>query len=400
MEDIFSKRHNFPDGFNWLSIPCLQLSLQGAEIACNTAFKQLSDDIQASLLKELRLLLNNSTVKESGHKTTQIVLPGIRYRADIFSAEQAKPVFFCFLHRIQGSADAGQNLYLSVFKQSGEAIMITDADDEIIDVNHAFELKTGYELAAIRYKKPTFLRLGLAEEETLKLAWQDVGEKGYWSGELKNRKANGEYYVCWLSLSAIKDETGQVSHYISIFSDITQHIQEHKKYKQLAYHDFLTGLPNRALLEDRFEQFILHNKRQGTADKCAVIFIDINKFKEINDTYGHQIGDQCLIAVAEILKASIRADDTASRFSGDEFVLLLTQLQETTDPERVIEEIKTQLADLHTKLGIASRITLSTGVCVYPDEGHDLETLIIGSDQKMYQQKKNGRSADESSVAQ
>ncbi|KRS21590.1 diguanylate cyclase [Alishewanella sp. WH16-1] len=377
--------HSIPTHFEWISNPWLLLSASGEYITSNQAMSALGDSTLSAVIAELQLVLSNSSLKKNGHKTTTLSVSGRRFKVDILKQDEDQQ-FFCLLQNWVKTDDK-PDLYSSVFEQSGEAIMITDADDDIIDVNRAFELKTGFKLANIRYKKPAFLRSGLNEEQTLENAWFDVKAKGHWSGEIKNRKANGEYYISWLSLSAIKDDSGKVTHYISIFSDITQHIQEHKKFKQLAYHDFLTGLPNRALLEDRFEQFVLHSDRLGQTNKCALIFIDINSLKLINDTYGHQKGDDCLVAIANVLKNSIRADDTASRFSGDEFVLLLTQIDGDPDLLRVIEQVNRGISAIHQSLRLETPITASLGTAIYPDDALDLDALLQNADAKMYEQK-------------
>lgn len=378
--------YSVPAHFEWLSGPWILLSANGEYLVSNQAMSALGESTVSALTSELQLVLTNSSLKKIGHKTTTISVAGRRFTVDILKQEKEQQ-FFCFF-QYWAQIDDRPDLYSSVFEQSGEAIMITDADDDIIDVNRAFELKTGFKLTNIRYKKPAFLRSGLNEEQTLENAWLDVNAKGHWSGEIKNRKANGEYYISWLSLSAIKDDSDKVTHHISIFSDITQHIQEHKKFKQLAYHDFLTGLPNRALLEDRFEQFVLHSKRLGQANKCALMFIDINSFKLINDTYGHQKGDDCLVAIAEVLKTSIRADDTASRFSGDEFVLLLTQIDGDPDLQRVIEQVHQGISVIHQNIGLETPITASLGTAIFPEDALDLDALIQKADTKMYEHKK------------
>lgn len=375
----------------WLSLPAVLLSNSNV-LSENAAFNSLTAETQTSLLQQLRLIISNSDICHTRHKSILInVSPQLRYAVDIMlQPNTSLSSVYTAIFYPQQQPSGITELYASVFEHSGEAIMITDAEDDIVAVNQSFVEITGFAAQDIMYRKPDFLRLGLNEEATLQLAWQSVHKQGHWSGEIKTRKADGQYYVCWLSLSAVYDENKRVSHYVSIFSDITNHVSEYKKYKKMAYYDFLTGLPNRALLEDRFEQFTLHNQRLCTTEKCAVIFIDINKFKEINDTYGHQIGDECLIAVAKILKKSIRADDTACRFSGDEFVLLLTQIQEITDPDGIIEKIKSNLSNLHTQIKIDNPITLSIGTSFFPDEGSDLETLISIADKKMYQEKKRG----------
>lgn len=377
-ENIQAKLH-------WLSFPAVLFN--GAKLLSeNAAFSCLTADTKTALIQKLTLIVSNSDICHSGYKNVHISLsPQLHYAANVMLQPDAAGYAALFYPLKQSSGIT--ELYASVFQHSIEAIMITDADDDIVAVNHAFVKTTGFTEQQVLYRKPDFLRRGLSEEATLKQVWQSVREQGHWAGEIKNRKAGGHYYICWLSLSAVQDSSGNVTHYVSIFSDITSHITEHKKYKKLAHYDFLTGLPNRALLEDRFEQFVLHQQRHNRPESCACLFIDINDFKQINDEYGHKTGDDCLIALAKILQQSIRQDDTACRLSGDEFVILLSELSDAADINRVNGEINQQMASLTKRLGLQQPLTLSIGSSVYPDDATDLEQLLDIADKKMYQIK-------------
>lgn len=311
--------------------------------------------------------------------------PQTHYASNIV-LQAAEPLSFAAIFYPLQQPATQIELYASVFAHSGEAIMITDADDDIVAVNQSFVETTGFSANEVMYRKPDFLRRGLNEDNTLQQAWQIVAEHGHWSGEIKNRKANGEYYVCWLSLSAVTDDPGQVSHFVSIFSDITRHITEHKKFKKLAHYDFLTGLPNRALLEDRFEQFVV--QRHLGQFNCACIFIDVNDFKMINDNYGHKVGDECLIAIVQVLTAAIRQDDTACRFSGDEFVILLHDVKEPEDISRVTSQIQQQVGKIPAQLTLNTRLSISFGISLYPQDATDFDSLIDAADKEMYQHKR------------
>ncbi|MFN6972112.1 MAG: PAS domain S-box protein [Rheinheimera sp.] len=172
--------HSIPTHFEWISNPWLLLSASGEYIASNQAMSALGDRTVSAVIAELQLVLSNSSLKKAGYKTTTLSVAGRRFKVDILKQDEDQQ-FFCLFHQWVLTDDK-PDLYSSVFEQSGEAIMITDADDDIIDVNRAFELKTGFKLANIRYKKPAFLRSGLNEEQTLENAWFDVKAKGHWSG--------------------------------------------------------------------------------------------------------------------------------------------------------------------------------------------------------------------------
>jgi len=371
---------------SWLSVPAVQLSQSAQLLATNKAFDNLADNGKSALLQQLRLIIDNSDLCGSGYKNVHISLGPQTHYATNITLQAAKPQTFAAIFYPLQQSSTQTELYASVFAHSGEAIMITDVDDDIVAVNQSFVETTGFSANEVMYRKPDFLRRGLNEENTLQHAWQNVAKHDHWSGEIKNRKANGEYYVCWLSLSAVRDDAGLVSHYVSIFSDITRHITEHKKFKKLAHYDFLTGLPNRALLEDRFEQFVVQ-RHQGQFN-CACIFIDVNDFKAINDNYGHKKGDECLIAIAKTLTAAIRQDDTACRFSGDEFVILLHDVKEPEDISRVTRQVQQQVAEIPAKLKFEKALSVSFGISLYPQDATDFDSLIDTADKAMYQDKR------------
>ncbi|MFN3901011.1 MAG: diguanylate cyclase domain-containing protein [Alishewanella aestuarii] len=372
----------------WLNLPAAIVDEAASIRVRNQAFANLPEATQEALLQQVALIISNSDVHLSGYKSVNINLSSLQlFCADIVLQPDNCGFFAVIFYPLKYSS-ALTELYASVFEHSGEAIMITDAQDDIVAINQSFVANTGFAVNDILYRKPDFLRRGLNEEATLEQAWHSVNNYGHWSGEIKNRKANGEYYICWLSLSAVRSKADMVTHYVSIFSDITSHIHEHKKLKKMAYFDFLTGLPNRALLEDRFEQFVLHCQRLNNKISCVCIFIDVNDFKYINDTYGHKAGDDCLIAIAEALTSSIRQDDTACRFSGDEFVLLLHDIEHKEDIQRIVLQLEQKIALIAAKLAFDKTISVSIGVSNYPQDAAEFEQLISKADQAMYQEKR------------
>lgn len=378
---------------DYLTLPAVLLNNSATVLTANDAFSSLAAKTQTCLLQQLELIISNSDVCHNGYKNAHInVSSQLHYEVNI-ALQAGTPVVYAVLFYPLQQATGISELYASVFHHSGEAIMITDADDDIVAVNQSFVDSTGFSAKQVMYRKPDFLRSGLNEESTLQAAWQSVHQRGHWSGEIKNRKANGRYYICWLSLSKVCDDKGKLSHFVSIFSDITTHISEHKKYKKMAHYDFLTGLPNRALLEDRFEQFVLHQQRYKTQKTCACIFIDVNDFKSINDQYAHKTGDECLIAIAQAMTAAIREDDTACRFSGDEFVILLNDLTDAEDISRVTEKLQQLITQIPANLGLDKPLSVSFGVSLYPQDATDFDSLINAADKAMYTHKRNSKLA-------
>lgn len=281
-----------------------------------------------------------------------------------------------------------------VFQHSGEPIMITGPDDRIISVNKAFSRITGYAANDVQGRSPAFLREGLNDTASHTEMWRRVNATGHWSGEIINRKKNGEIYPAWLSLSAVRGNNDEVVSYISIFSDISSHSHELRKFRHLAHHDHLTGLPNRVLLEDRFDQAVARQRRHG-AGKVALLFIDLNNFKSVNDQFGHHRGDEVLKTVADTLCDVLRQEDTVCRFGGDEFIALVTLPRLNRSLDALTEKIRTRIAaSCHTLIPIP--VGASIGISVYPDDGTTLESLIHHADTAMYREK-HGKPAKHSS---
>ncbi len=286
---------------------------------------------------------------------------------------------------------AGEQLQLSaqVFENSRDAITITDAHSTIIAVNQAFTSITGYAAAEIIGKTPKILQSGRHDAEYYRIMWAAIRENGYWQGEIWNRRKNGEIYPEWLKITAVKNQSQHTTNYIAVFSDITDDVRAAERIQRLAYYDTLTDLPNRALLSDRLDLAIAHAKRGGS--KCAVLFLDMDRFKNINDALGHSIGDQLLQSVAIRLKECVREVDTVARMGGDEFVVILDSMAETDSIMPVARKILHSLSQPYEIEGHNIRATPSIGISVYPDDGTDHESLIMSADSAMYHAKENGR---------
>lgn len=303
-----------------------------------------------------------------------------------------EPLRLCGTHQdITARKKIEEKLLLSarVFSDTYEGILITDANNIIIDVNPAYCDITGYSREEVIGQTPDILNSGMQSEAFYGDIWQELQEQGHWQGEVRHRKKDGQVYVELLTFSQLLDDNGQVINYIGIFTDITDRKQQQEKLSLMAHYDLLTGLPNRVLFADRFYQAIAHSKR--TKSQLAVCFLDLDHFKPVNDNYGHEVGDQLLIQVAERIKASLREEDTVSRQGGDEFAFLLNDVDSFEHCKLTLERLHRSLAQPYLIDGYAHNISASTGVTIFPSDNSDIDTLLRHADQAMYQSKQAGR---------
>jgi two-component system CheB/CheR fusion protein len=285
-------------------------------------------------------------------------------------------------------ADEQLRLAAKVFDRAGEAIVITDPQGVIITVNEAFTTVTGYLLEEVIGKTPNILQSGQHSKEFYAAMWRSLAEQGSWQGEIYNRRKNGEIYPEWLTINSVKNDEGEISNYVSIFSDITAIKSSQRRIEFLATHDELTGLPNRSLLVDRLKHALSQAKRQE--QRIAVLFIDLDNFKNINDTLGHDVGDILLKQAAERLQRCVRDSDTLARLGGDEFVAILSDLS--------LEELNAAAGRVVDFLGASFRIneqnlyvSASIGISIFPEDGTDSATLLKAADTAMYRAKDRGR---------
>jgi diguanylate cyclase (GGDEF)-like protein/PAS domain S-box-containing protein len=276
-----------------------------------------------------------------------------------------------------------------VFENTNEGILITDYNNKIISVNNAFTKITGYEKADIINKNPKVLKSGKHDKKFYKKLWDDLLITGQFKGEVWNRRKNGEIYPEWLNISTVKDSAGNILNYVAIFSDITKIKKSNERIEYLAHHDPLTNLPNRLLLRARLDQSITH--ASNSKEILALFFIDIDNFKIINDSYGHSIGDKIINLVASRLQKNLRADDTISRIGGDEFIIVI----ENIDQEKSIEKIANKiLDDFKEPIKLQEYlfdVTISMGISLFPKNGLNAEDLIKHADTAMYSAKNAGR---------
>ncbi len=277
----------------------------------------------------------------------------------------------------------------AVFEHTVDGIVLTDAENRIISVNKAFSNITGFAEADVLGKDPKILKSSVHDKQFYQQMWEQIHNEGYWQGEIKNRRKNDEIYTEWLSINTIKDTNGEVQNYVGIFSDVTAHRSSELEYAHLATHDALTGLANRILLNDRLNQALNHAKR---FNRCvAVIFCDLDNFKPINDNYGHTAGDQALIKCSDYFNSVVRAEDTVCRYGGDEFVIILGDIETIDDFTSITDKISNIVNIPFDIDQIKISLEMSAGISFYPQDADNTIELIHKADQAMYKAKKGGK---------
>ncbi len=280
-------------------------------------------------------------------------------------------------------------LWSKVMVESREGMMITDADHRIVRVNRAFTDITGFCADEAIGRTPEFMDADAMAADSATARQQILEQSGHWQGEVRDRRKDGSIYSKWLAISAVAGSSGATEHYVAIFSDMSEHKEREERIHYLAHHDILTGLPNRLLLHDRVNMAILDARRLD--EKIALLFIDLDRFKNINDSLGHSVGDRLLQEVATRLGQSLRAADTVCRLGGDEFVISLVHLRDAQDAASVAEKVKQAISAPFELDDRQLSITPSIGIAVFPDNAEDVEGLIRCADTAMYHAKDLGR---------
>jgi diguanylate cyclase (GGDEF)-like protein/PAS domain S-box-containing protein len=281
----------------------------------------------------------------------------------------------------------------AVFESTADGVIITDADINIIAVNRTFTEITGYSEKEALGKKPSFRRSERQNEEFYRSMWAEILQEGRWKGEIWNRRKSGEVYPEWMTISTVRDLTGAITNYVSVFSDITNVKRTQMQLDHMAHHDPLTDLPNRTLLDDRLEQAISRARRHNTG--VAILFIDLDRFKNVNDSLGHPTGDLLLQDVAQRLQNVLREEDTLARLGGDEFIVVVEELNKPEMAEAVAAKMLKAIARPYSIQGHELYIGASVGISIFPDDGADGETLIKYADAAMYRAKEHGRNTYE-----
>jgi len=278
--------------------------------------------------------------------------------------------------------------HAKVFEISHEGVLMVDAQNNIVSVNTAFTEITGYTASEVIGKNPRLLSSGRQSREFYVDMWKTLIEQGHWQGEVWNRRKDGTAYLERLIIHTVTDDHNNVISRIGSISDITVQKATQKAITHQAQHDFLTNLPNRLLFNDRFEQQLAFAKRHKT--KFAVIYLDLDKFKQVNDMLGHQVGDDLLIAVAERLSELVREIDTVSRFGGDEFAILVSEVDSIDDVTTLANKVMFTLSRPFLIYTHTVNVSASLGITLYPEHGADMKSLLNNADKAMYQAKRDG----------
>ncbi len=277
----------------------------------------------------------------------------------------------------------------TIFNGVEEGIMITDRDSRIIRVNTAFEFVTGYSEKEVLHQRPSILNSGIHDRAFYEKMWKTVFDKGQWSGEIWNRRKTGDIYPEWLTITAIKDDRGSITNYCGIFEDLSEQKMTEKELERRKLTDILTGVSNRYAFLERMEALLqssTHHKYHH-----ALLFFDLDRFKQVNETLGHEVGDRLLIEVTERLQGILKNKDILARYGGDEFIVTATNVHNVQEVARIAEKITTLLSEPFYIEGQQVYISTSIGVSLYPEDGQTANTLIKKADQAMYYAKQNGR---------
>ena len=291
-------------------------------------------------------------------------------------------------NRSSDDVDIGR-LAALIFDQTPNGIVVTDKAGTVEQVNPAFSKVTGYTEDEVLGKNIGILKSGRHDAAFYEDMWASIENTGSWQGQIWNRRKNGQVYPEWLSIFSLEDNGGSVQHYVAIFCDISELRQPDNQLLYLAYHDPLTRLPNRLLFHDRVERAITRAARHKGL--FALLFLDLDGFKTINDTWGHQVGDSALQTVAGRLTQSVRRADTIARFGGDEFVILIEGIRNMSDATALAQKL---LDHVRVPIPVANEshtLTASIGIAIYPTHGPTAQRLIERADAAMYEAKHSGK---------
>jgi diguanylate cyclase (GGDEF)-like protein/PAS domain S-box-containing protein len=379
----------------------------GKLLEVNSAYCEMSGYSKEELLS---LNLADLEAKESIDDTAQHIESVIKNGSDTFETKHRKKngdiydveitvtfvmidggKFYAFLRDITQRKKIEKELQLSalVFSTMTDGVIITDESEKIINVNGAFCKTTGYSVDEVLGHKPSILKSGWHDEKFYQDIWKHIEENGYWKGEIIDRKRDGEVYTSETTIIAVKDAEGTITHYIAISSDITLKKEQEKVISSLAYYDILTNLPNRSFFEERVNTKIASAKRRKRG--VALLFIDLDNFKVINDTYGHLVGDKFLQHAAKRLKNSIREEDIIGRFGGDEFTILVEDFTSISNLAMLANKIVELFHRPFTLDNHEFFSGASIGISTFPENGNSYHDLMKAADTAMYHVKELGK---------
>ncbi len=355
---------------------------------------QIHEDDLARWRDSIRLAASNAEdwIFRGRHVSPNGDIRWFDARANCFANDDGSMLYNGMLVDIskERAAEASRQLSARIIEASSDAIMVTDHADRIISVNPAFERVTGYSSDDILGKTSDVL----CGEPAANATWRDLdaalGRGESWIGEMLSRRKDGTTFEESRAAFVLHDETGEATHRVSMFSDVTEAKAAEAKVRHMAHHDFLTNLPNRVLLEDRMQQGL--NAAKRARERLAVMFIDLDRFKLVNDTFGHAIGDALLISVARDIEPCLRKTDTVCRQGGDEFIVLLSGIEAPQDAEKVAEKLSAAIGRERIIDGIDVSVSSSIGIALYPDDGDSVSVLLKHADTAMYSAKAAGRS--------
>lgn len=276
-----------------------------------------------------------------------------------------------------------------IIENTSEAIILTDANGMILDVNNAYTRITGFEQEEVIGRNPNISQSGYHDQAFYADMWKQLNESGHWAGEIWDRRKNGEIFPKWLTINALKREGEDPFYYVGIFSDITEKKNTEKELTNLAFYDPLTQLPNRVLFLERLEEALAISQRHH--DRVALLFIDLDRFKDVNDTLGHNAGDVLIVEAAKRIKRCLRKTDTVARLGGDEFTIILTEISSEASIAYIAQQLIDEINRPYNIYDNEVFVGASIGIAVYPDDSKDSETLIKNADTAMYHAKDSGR---------
>ncbi|RZA36573.1 MAG: EAL domain-containing protein, partial [Lysobacteraceae bacterium] len=286
-------------------------------------------------------------------------------------------------------AEEKLRLAATVLEHIADAVAVVDVSGRIAAINPAFTQITGYTEMEALGQQSSLTRAGRHDDPFYQQMWQDLHDAGFWRGERWENRKNGEVYLEWLTVSSVRNDADDVTHYVCVFSDITEVRQSQDKLDHLAHHDPLTALPNRLLFHDRLQHAMIRSSREGR--QLAVLFIDLDRFKNVNDTLGHHVGDELLKQMAGALTGCLREGDTLARLGGDEFIVLLEDVNGEPGARHVAGKLMALFEQPVTVAGHELFVTGSIGISLFPQDGQDLNILVRNADIAMYQAKARGR---------
>jgi len=344
------------------------------------AFSKLGT-IHTKMLASAKTLLLDSSSK---HKVSESM-----YNEFIQVSESLRLQMHVLKSKIKSDLKLVAMLMGKVFENAEEGVMITDAEANILSVNQAFINVTQYSREEVIGKKPSILHSGNHDKGFYERMWNVIAHEQRWQGEVWNRRKDDELYPEWLSITAVFDDNQKVSHYIGIFSDVSTESEGNERLYHLAHYDSLCDLPNRMLFYDRLRQAISRSKRSN--QRIAVMFMDLDGFKQVNDEYGHSIGDELLQQVSKRIVSMLRETDTIARIGGDEFTLIINDIDNIDSINTIAEKVLSTVKEPYALHEHAFDISASIGISLLPDNSDDMNTLVKQADIAMYKAKKEGK---------